>query len=246
MRRFVAALGAVSTAAAVTVLGVAGPAAAAATPLPATRFMSVDRISKSLGGDSTAATFSFHSVAGAYYYDLMISANGRTQTIRAGGNYGQPTGELEVYDIHLDPCVSYTVSVGTRDMDGIGKTTGKRLEPSLLPGGIIAASAKRGSDPTTATFSWSPPVNRGYAMNADGTGYKSATPVVLYFNTELIRMSDKKVIKTSTVYSYTAGTKISVPVTGLDPKGAYLMRVRSSNYFGGCAAKDGRILLNRA
>lgn len=241
MSRLVTKLAAAGAAVAAATVGLATPAAAAPGTLAAPQYMVVDRYSP------TWSTFGFWTVAGAHHYDMIISAGGSSRIVTVPGRASDPTGRFVDYDITLDPCVTYLVSVGARTASGQGGTTGRRLEPALRPGGIRAASVTRGADPTTATFSWTPPAVRGYAQRPGGWAHDKNDKVVapLTYETELVRTSDNTVVKTTKIVTGTSTDRVSFTANGLDPKRAYVLRVKTANDFGSCADKTGRILLTR-
>ncbi|MFI5493047.1 hypothetical protein [Actinoplanes sp. NPDC051859] len=188
----------------------------------------------------------YKTIAGTDHYDIIVSGAGKTQTVSSPGYGFEKTGRQRAVVVNLDPCVSYVVKVGARDANGNGPTSRGRLANSIRPGGVLKASAKRGTDPTTATFTWTPPAVRGHT-NEYGMSVKEVVsrPTPLSYQTELVRMSDNKVVKSYTIAANTITGSVSHSVTGLDRKGAYVLRVKATNAWGTCDNKAGRILLNR-
>ncbi|MFI5493519.1 hypothetical protein [Actinoplanes sp. NPDC051859] len=180
-------------------------------------------------------------------YEITFTSNGTKKVYKHTPDPSwKPAGMYQSVDVDLDPCTSYMVTVASKNNRGEGSTTRPRLEPALRPGSILGANANRWEGGTTATFWWKPPTMRGYAGIVGYPQKPSATrQVFLDYDVELVRMSDNKVIRKERLTGGYSSNSVNYPVSGLDPKRAYTLRVKTINEFGGCDSKIGRILLNR-
>ncbi|MEV6601172.1 hypothetical protein AB0M36_30610 [Actinoplanes sp. NPDC051346] len=193
----------------------------------------------------------FTTVAGADYYEVLVTNGTNRQFFKLTPDaaHKAPGSRLSV-NVAYDQCTDYTVSVTSRN--SLGQSAVQRLsESAARPGGIRAASAKRGTDPTTATFTWTPPANWGFFVDKYATAAREDKTLpqwraAVYYQVELVRMADNRVVQSKWV---SGGTDRKAPVTfnatGLTAKGAYMLRVSTQNDVGGCGNKTGKILLNK-
>ncbi|GAB1688873.1 hypothetical protein [Krasilnikovia sp. M28-CT-15] len=225
-------------------------AASAATAPPVPKGVSYISLDRQLYNyrtgqyNNTNGYLGFRYVANADRYEVTV-ANGATKrvfnvTAKAGST-------SDAITVQLDKCTNYMASVKSLNSLGQGTASRPSLWPSQLPGGIRAASAKRGTDPTTATFTWTAPSWLGYASDKFGNMVPiDATHMDgVMFELQLVRMSDNRVVQEDLAYAGSTTQKINYTVSGLTAKGAYVLRVKSTNRGGGCDNKIGKILLNK-
>ncbi|GGQ46273.1 hypothetical protein [Couchioplanes azureus] len=186
-------------------------------------------------------------VAGASNYLVTVSDGivtrqyvvAATQKLNAGGQH-----QLTVST--PNKCSRYRITVASRDAQGQG-TSRYVIEKSLAPTSVIKAKAVRSADPTRATFTYSAPQWMGYLGGPTGgaTQDDKNNPTMSFTSTaQLVRVSDNKVISTTTDNSNSWTAARSQTFTGLDPQRAYVLKITNSNKWGNCANQLGRILLN--
>ncbi|OJF14223.1 hypothetical protein [Couchioplanes caeruleus] len=186
-------------------------------------------------------------VAGATNYQVTVSDGtitrlyvvAATQKLNAGG-----THQLTVST--PNKCSRYRITVASRDAQGQG-TSRYIIEKSLAPTAVIKAKAVRSSDPTKATFTYSPPQWKGYLGGPTGgaTQDDKDNPKMSFTSTaELVRVADNKVVSTTTYTSSNWTAPRTQSFTGLDPARAYVLKITNSNKWGTCSNQLGRVLLN--
>ena len=122
------------------------------------------------------------------------------------------TNSLAVTGVNLS--TTYRITVGSRDVNGEGTTTGYYWLYPVLPGSVLGLSAQRNlTDPTLGSVAWNPPTRPGYG------------PITQYDLT-VTRMVDSVVVMKQSSLETTAS------LAALDPARSYSVKVTATNAYG--------------
>lgn len=170
-------------------------------------------------------------VARADHYDIRVVAGGieRTYTVLA---------DRRSFDLSTDPHSDYQISVGARNVDGIGGNTRMVLERSLVPGKVSRLAGARLSDGVSASVSWQRVGWHGYQhTECDGVARPNGLGAGLVYRAELVRRWDNAVLATRKSVAAWVGSRLlwvyGAHFAGLDRDVDYAVRVYAeSTWFG--------------
>lgn len=141
------------------------------------------------------------------HYNVSVKANGRDDvTIVRGG-----TNKLDVTGV--DYKTTYRITVSSRDVAGLGTTSGTVVLNPVVPGAPTGFKVARSSTLTDMSASWVAPAWAGYGS------FKG-------YAVQLKRLSDAKLIIDTTT------SNTSIKATSLDPKRTYSLTVTPVNGYG--------------
>lgn len=145
-------------------------------------------------------------VAGAVdHYNVSVKANGRDDVTIVHGTKLDVTG--------VDYKTTYRITVSSRDVAGLGTTSGTIVLNPVVPGAPTGFKVGRSSTLTDMSASWVAPAWTGYGS------FKG-------YNVQLKRLSDAKIMLDTTT------SNTSIKASSLDPKRTYSLTVTPVNGYG--------------
>jgi hypothetical protein len=160
-------------------------------------------------GDGTDLAITWRAVADVDHYTVSVF-DGTTDHVRT-----VPGDKLTLTHDGSGVCTRYRVKVSAVGRDGSVATTNNYLVGSLAPGGVSKIAATRNEAGTAAEVAWGAPST---ALAAAATSYKVA----------VTNMGTGDVVFAKTM------TDTSLPLSGLDPRRQYSVRVTPANDAGSC------------
>lgn len=153
-------------------------------------------------------TISWNAVAGdLHHYNVSVYQNGVDDVTVV------PAGTTTLAVTGVDLSTTYRITVGSRDVNGEGATTGYYWLYPALPGSVLGLTATREAAGDTATVAWKAPNRPGYTA-------------IEAYDLVVTRLVD------SVVVFKQSSLEMSATIKDLDPTRAYSVKVTAANSLG--------------